>query len=207
MKRKCYVIGAGEIYDNHLPDMTDGYVIAVDGGYEYASASGIKADLVIGDFDSADEIPLHPNIIHLEREKDDTDMLAALKEGLLLDCNEFHIFGGTGGRIAHTLANVECLAYLAAMSTQGFLYENKSVITAIANGSMSFGREYSGYISVFSHTSQAVDVNLTGLKYELKHATITNTFPVGISNEFTGKESTISVKDGILVIVYGQSKD
>ena len=37
MSKVCYLIGAGEHYDNIIckPD-SDDYVIAVDGGYEYA---------------------------------------------------------------------------------------------------------------------------------------------------------------------------
>lgn len=204
MKKICYVAGAGEYYDRKLsfPVTENDYVIAVDGGYDWLEKSGIKADMVIGDFDSLKKVPCHSNVIRLNPEKDDTDMLAALKEGLKLGCDEFHIYGGTGGRIEHTFANLACLAYLAGLSVRGFLYDNHSIITAVTNATITFGKEHSGYVSVFSHTNQSAGVFLKGLKYELTDATLTNTFPLGVSNEFLGVESSVSVKEGTLIIVY-----
>lgn len=205
MKKICYVAGAGEYYGRKLSIslQENDYVIAVDGGYAWLEKSGIKANLVIGDFDSLGRIPNHSNVIRLNPEKDDTDMLAALKEGLKLGCNEFHIYGGTGGRIEHTFANVNCLAYLADMSVQGFLYDDKSVITAVTNGELDFAEKYNGYLSIFSYTNRSAGVNLKGLKYELTEAVLTNTFPIGVSNEFIGAKSSVSVKEGTLLVVYG----
>lgn len=204
MKKICYVAGAGEYYGRKLsiPVTENDYVIAVDGGYDWLEKSGITSDLVIGDFDSLGKIPSHSNIIQLNPQKDDTDMLAALKEGLKLGCDEFHIYGGTGGRIEHTFANMNCLAYLADLSVKGYLYDDKSIITAVTNGKLDFTSEHSGYLSVFSHTNQSVGVDLKGLKYELTDAVLTNTFPLGVSNEFIGVESSVSVKAGTLIVVY-----
>ena len=48
---------------------------------------------------------------------------------------------------------------------------------------------------------RAQGVTLKGLKYELTDALITNSFPVGVSNEFIGKEAEITVRDGTLLIL------
>ncbi len=78
------------------------FVIAADAGLRYLEQAGILADLVIGDFDTLKEIPTGANVVRLNCEKDDTDMLAAVREGIKAGYKEFHIYGGTGGRIDHT---------------------------------------------------------------------------------------------------------
>ena len=45
-------------------------------------------------------------------------------------------------------------------------------------------------------------IYLQGLKYPLENAALTNTCPVGTSNEFNGKKSRIAVKSGTLMVVF-----
>ena len=198
----CYIIGAGENYGLDFKPSSNDYVIAADAGLHYLEQHGITADLVIGDFDSLNNIPSHPNTMALNAEKDDTDMLAAVREGIKAGYSVFHIYCGTGGRIDHTIANLQVLTYLTQNGMQGFLFGKDCVITAITNQKLAFEQIPSGYISVFSSTEKSEGVNLHGLKYELKDAVLTNTFPLGVSNEFIGKESSISVSSGTLLIVF-----
>lgn len=201
-ERICYVVGAGENYGLDFRPVTGDYVIAADAGLCYLDEQGIRADLVIGDFDTLKSIPEHPNTIVLSAEKDDTDILAAVREGIRAGYTSFHIYCGTGGRIDHTMANLQVLACLSASNMRGFLFDQGTVITAITNGRLCFEKIPCGYISVFSCSDKAEGVTLRGLKYELDSVTLTNTFPVGVSNEFTGRESSISVSDGTLFIVF-----
>ena len=46
---------------------------------------------------------------------------------------------------------------------------------------------------------EALGVDIRGMKYELDNARITNDFPVGISNEFMGKEAVVGVRQGQLL--------
>ena len=176
-ERICYVVGAGENF-----------------GLDFHPATG--------DFDSLKCVSEHPNTIVLSAEKDDTDTLAAVREGIRAGYTSFHIYCGTGGRIDHTVANLQVLAYLSANNMRDFLFDNGTVITAITNGSLCFGKIPCGYVSVFSCSEKAEGVTLCGLKYELNNATLTNTFPIGVSNEFIGRESSISVSSGTLFIVF-----
>lgn len=198
----CYIIGAGENYGLDFTSSSNDFVIAADAGLCYLEQCGIAADLVIGDFDSINALPTHPNTLALNPEKDDTDMLAAVREGIKAGYSVFHIYCGTGGRIDHTIANLQVLAYLAQNNMRGFLFTKDSVMTAITNCKISFAQIPSGYISVFSYTEKSEGVYLQGLKYELNNATLTNTFPLGISNEFIGKEISVSVAAGTLLIVF-----
>ena len=198
----CYIVGAGENYGLDFTPSPNDFVIAADAGLCYLEQRGIAADLVIGDFDSINALPAHPNTMALNPEKDDTDMLAAVREGIKAGYSVFHIYCGTGGRIDHTIANLQVLAYLAQNGMQGFLFDKDSVMTAITNQKITFAKIPSGYISVFSYTEKSEGVYLQGLKYELNNAALTNTFPLGVSNEFIGKESSVSVAAGTLLLVF-----
>ena len=198
----CYVVGAGENFGLDFHKKAKDYVIAADGGLKYLHELGMEPNLIIGDFDSLWKKPVHANIISLESEKDDTDTLAAVREGIARGFDVFYIYCGTGGRFEHTLANIQTLGFLAQNGKRGFLVERNSIITVITDASISFDDSCQGYISVFSYSETANGVSIKGLKYELENATLTNTFPIGTSNEFIGKASTISVTGGALMIVF-----
>ncbi len=201
----CYIVGAGECDRLLLYPEEEDMVIAVDGGYRYLE--GQRIDLVVGDFDSLAYVPQHKQVISLPPEKDDTDMMVALKEGLKAEYETFHIYGGTGGRESHTIANIQCLAYLAQHSARGFLYGKSEVMTFLKNDSMIFNASYQGYLSVFAYGAEAKGVTLENLKYPLKEYTLKNTMPLGVSNEFTGAQAKISVADGSLLLVYQRQKE
>lgn len=200
--RNCYIIGAGEFYGFRKKPCRNDYIIAADGGYGYLQMERTEPHLVIGDFDSIKEIPHHPNLIVLPKDKDDTDTMAAVREGLKEGCHTFHIYGGTGGRMDHTLANIQILSYLSIEGKQGFLYGHNYTMTTITDNSVSFGKEQQGFLSIFAQSEKARGVTLQGLKYGLDQAVITNQYPIGISNEFVGKESSITVEKGTLLLYY-----
>ncbi len=203
MKPICYIFGAGESCGAPSGLTPNDYVIAADGGYLYARSCGITPDLLIGDFDSLPQPPAENcPVITLPHEKNDTDMSAALNEGKKRGYKVFHIYGGTGGRSDHTFANIQCLAALAAQGMKAFLFEKENVITAISNDKILFSEDAHGTVSVFSHSDVSTGVRECGLKYSLENATLTNTYPLGVSNEFIGEKSLISVSSGILILIY-----
>ena len=151
----CHIVGAGE-RSGLVPDPgPKDWVIAADGGYARLLALGIPADLVVGDFDS------------LAWEKDETDMLAAIRLGLKKGYRAFYLYGGTGGRTDHTLANLQCLAFLSKRGARGFLFGANEAITAITDGEIAWGPGGRGTVSVFAHGGRAEGVSIRGLKYPL----------------------------------------
>lgn len=198
----CYIVGAGAFFGRGLEPRRGDLVIAADGGYRPLIELGVAVDIVVGDFDSLPEVPDHPNTVRLKKEKDDTDMRAALQLGLDNGYTEFRIYGGTGGRVDHTLANIQCIAWLSQLGARGYLVGDGWTITAVTDGEMTFPAEHSGFVSVFSHGDTAEGVTLRGLKYPLHNAALSNQVPLGVSNEFTGVESSVSVRRGTLVIVF-----
>jgi thiamine pyrophosphokinase len=207
---KCVIIGAGECDVENLKrtvilDKSD-ICIAADGGLDYAMAARITPDLVIGDMDSlADKGSLENfNVQYLPVEKDDTDMLAAIKAGLDRGCAEFEIYGGMGGSIDHTIANIQCLVYIINNGASGKLISDRgSTITLISGERMTFEPdEYpvGKRISIFAVGGNAEGVTVRGLKYTVFNTTLKTDFPIGVSNEFIGEDAYIEVKDGILMI-------
>ena len=197
----CYIIGAGDFGSGEVSAGKEDYIIAGDGGYRLCKERGIQPDLVVGDFDSLGYRPDHPNIRSFRPEKDVTDMHIAVKEGLALDYRRFVIFGGTGGRLSHTIANIQLLSELAEKDFQAVLMGVNSRIFVIHNSRLSFEKEENGYVSVFSLSDRSAGVSLRGLKYSLEDAALTRVFPLGVSNEFQGQRSEIEVKDGTLLII------
>lgn len=198
----CYVIGAGECKKLELKKENGDFIIAADGGYIYLENEGIKPDIIIGDFDSSGKIPDGENVIKLNPVKDITDMYAAVKEGLDRGYTEFHLYGACGGRIDHTLANIQLVASLAQKNIKAYIHDGNTIITALTNGSLSFNSGYKGYVSVFSHSDKCEGLTIKGLKYTLENAELTNSFSLGVSNEFIGIESEIIVNNGTAIIVY-----
>lgn len=199
----CYIVGAGPVDPQlRLSPTPDDLLIAADGGLPAVEAMGLVPQLVIGDFDSLGHAPSHPNTVILPCEKDITDMHAAVEQGLERGYTRFALYGGTGGRLAHTLANLQLLDYLAQKGCRGFLIGDGTVATAVRDGILAFPARMSGYLSLFCNSGTARGVTLTGLKYTLTDASLSGSFPLGVSNEFTGVPARVSVAHGCLLALW-----
>ena len=198
----CIIFGAGSYYGlERRPEPKDDIVIAADGGWRYCRQEGLTPDLLLGDFDSLAEVPDFAHIHRVPVEKDDTDMMLAVKEGLARGQREFHLYGGMGGaRSDHTLANLQALLYLTCHGARGWLYGNKERYTVIREESIVFPAQKQGILSVFCIGPDAEGVAITGAQYPLKDAVLTADFPLGVSNHFIGEPITVSVCKGSLLI-------
>lgn len=202
----CYIVGAGDCDSLPIVRNENDFIIAADGGLKHLDKFGIKPDIIIGDFDSFGEIPDAENVIRLKPEKDITDLHAAVDIGLAKGCDRFEIFGATGGRLDHTFANIQLVASLSDKGKGNVIHGNGFDICAVKNSMITFSSDMQGYISVFAHSDECVGVSIKGLKYELENASLSNSFALGVSNEFIGKESAISVENGTLIIILGYKK-
>ena len=208
---KCIVIGAGDLTVGMVNVGEDDMLIAVDGGLNYCSVLEVEPNLILGDFDSVGQeqkeallelgkqVP--DRVIALKPEKDDTDMLAALKLGLEFGYTSFNIYAATGGRLEHTIANIQCLLYLKNHDAVGYLMDGNGMIFVMQNEEVRFRNTLEGYLSLFALGKSAKGVTIKGMKYELEQETLTNDYPLGISNEFIGEEALIRVEDGEVVCI------
>ena len=212
----CYIFGAAPVGDIPALSPTENdIIIAADGGLNAIQKSGLKPDIVLGDFDSLGKVPnvecelmLHPV------EKDDTDTGLAVKTAISRGYERIFIFGGMGGeRPDHTIANLQTLVYIAKHRAIGFLTDGKGCFTAISGEStLIFPADYEGGISVFSAEGLSEGVTLKNLYYPLDNAVLSGDFPLGVSNSFLPKNTAphgnsqenaeISVKKGTLLIYF-----
>ena len=206
MSAVCWIVGAGDFWPSAFTPRPGDFVIAADGGLAHLQRIGATADLALGDFDSLGHVPKGENVLTYPPEKDDTDMMLAVKEGLRRGYGRFALLGGLGGRLGHTLANVQALMYLAKHGARGLLIGERETVTAVTDGEIRFSSAHAGYISIFCLDAPAKGVTLRGLKYPLEDAVLTSSVALGVSNEFTGAEAVVSVSSGTLVIVWSDGR-
>ena len=197
----CVIFCAGGF--DALIEPIDGsdFVIAADGGLRHLNGLGISPDRVLGDFDSLGYVPRGAQVFPVE--KDDTDSMLAVRQGLERGCRRFVLYGGLdGSRPDHTIANYQTLQFIADQGAAGYLAGLTHIATVVKNGAIAFSDTADGIISVFCMGADARGVQIRGLKYELTDGTLSAGFPLGVSNHFTGKKSVISVENGSLLVIY-----
>ena len=220
----CMIFGAGErvTADRVMIPAADDLVIAADGGLVWLSeltdiAATFRPVLFIGDFDSfldreeergfnRDSVAklcetFGTELIPLPVVKDDTDTGAAVAEGRKRGYQTFQIYGGTGGRWDHTIANCQLLANIARNGGRGFLVGAGLCAVAIHEETVRIcGKPGTGF-SVFSAGGTVEGVTIRGAKYELDGAPLSDDYALGVSNSFSASPAEIGCKKGTLLIV------
>lgn len=206
MKNKtCFIVGAGEFDGMRLMPESGDLIIAADGGYMYLKDMGLEPDVLMGDFDSLELIPEHQHLLKHSPIKDDTDMALAVAYAADQGYQRFLLYGGLGGRLDHTLANIQLLNGMSRSGLEAYLIGQGTIMTAITGEEIWFSAGAQGMISVFCLGDAASGVWESGLKYGLQNAVMTCDKTIGVSNEFCGCRSSISVADGTLILVWEEA--
>lgn len=196
----CVIFCAAE-FDRLLAPLEHPYIIAADDGLRHVEKLGLTPDAIIGDFDSLCYVPQGAEVYPVE--KDDTDAMLAVKLGLQNGFRDFILYGALDGpRLDHAVANFQLLKYLTDHGARGVLVGLHFCAAVVQNGSLSFRPNQAGDISVFCIGGDARGVSIRGLYYELEDGTLSSGFPLGVSNHFTEKPATVSVRDGALLVLW-----
>ena len=195
-------------------------IVVADGGIEAARKLELPAGVLIGDFDSASEAAqreyeawlsqkgISHEKIQLPVKKDVSDTEAALEILLQNPVEEIIILGGTGTRLDHVLANVHCLCRALEKGVAACLVDshNRIQLADSNNGIQIHKKEQHGrYVSLFPLTTKVTGVYAKGFAYPLEDATLQGGVSLGVSNEITAEVGTITVKEGILLVM--ESRD
>lgn len=179
-------------------------IIAADGGLRHTNALGLTPDAFIGDMDSLREEDIPQGAILYPSRKDDTDMMLAVKKALAMGAGEVLLLGGLGGRLDHTYANIQTLAYLLEHGASGTLADENHLVSMVDQGSAVLSLDYR-YLSVFAYSGVCEGVTITGAEYPLENAVLEPSFPLGVSNRHApGQQMKVSVEKGTLLLI--QSK-
>ena len=187
------------------------YIIGVDRGLNTLIKLKIEPDLVLGDFDSANEgvkalYEGKPNVIILNPKKDYTDTHMACLEAIKLKPRKVDIIGGTGTRIDHLSGNLGLLKLLLDEGIEGTILDSNNKITMIDKHYKICKKDlYGKYISCIPFSDKVSGVSISGFEYDLEDATMIKEYTIGISNELREEEGHIRVKEGYLLIM--ETKD
>ncbi len=199
--KKCVIISGGEY--EPMEDLSGAeFIIACDKGYSYAFKRGINPDLAVGDFDSYDgEIDENLSVLRFQSEKDDTDTMIAVRYAVEHGFSEIQIRCALGARLDHTIANIQSGVFAVKQGVRTSIIGADAVIFIINEDKTTVPRRKNMSLSLFSHSDKCSGVTVKGAKSPLCNAELTNAFPLGVSNEWTEDEATISVEHGILLAV------
>ena len=200
MKKLCAILSGGA--DDTLQGIEQAdFIIACDKGYAYAKAAGIRPDLLVGDFDSYDgPIPTDVPRLDLPVEKDDADTMAAVRWAVNEGFSALRLYCALGGRLDHLMGNIQAASFAVSHGLRAEILGENIKMYLFSGGSITLPPHSGFSISVLSLSDRCEGVSITGAKYPLQNVTVTNTFPVGISNEWEG-DITISAARGILLVI------
>ncbi len=212
MDKICCIISAGDVNNELLYKRKDEYglFIAADLGYTKALNAKVNPTILIGDFDSISQSELDnafstqfkPHIIRHPVQKDFSDTHLAIEEGIRLGYTCFHIYGALGGdRFSHSLANLQTLCYMKQKNVSITLIGEKECVYLLQNEKLTLPLPIGSSFSVFSLSNEATGVSIEGAAYPLANATLTNAFPLGVSNHTTKETVTVSCTDGFLLVI------
>ncbi len=217
-QKTCFIFGARNVPHLLVQETISLYgempfVIAADAGWHQAVQNGLTPHVVLGDFDSGampkqqDLItegtnPVDTEWIVLPAEKDDTDLHYAAKEALKRGVKTVVLLGVLGGRFDHSMASLATLSFLRENDVQAvILDENTQIHCVLPLERLCLPNQKNCYVSVFPLGEKAEGVCMQGVHYPVHDAVLTSSFPLGVSNEFTGEEANISCKTGGLFVL------
>lgn len=200
---RCVIIAGGNCNLKQYNREPSDFIIAADSGYDHCAAFSLEPNLIIGDFDSLkSKLPSNIETVKLPEKKDDTDLLFALRTGVLRGFKDFLIFGGYGSRPDQNIAMIQSLGWLVneVDGVNVTAVCEKFSVTAIKDGVKVLKVSKNQYISVFALLA-CEGVTINGAEYPLNNANISPFFPIGVSNASVGGEVTVSVKSGTLIVM------
>ncbi len=185
-------------------------IIAADGGWHHLQTLQIKADVVIGDFDSITPQELKSiqaqgikTIQHPQR-KNETDLELALSYAVENGSSQIILIGGLGARWDQTIANVLLITHKKFQSIPISLIDSNQIIFTIsapARTTAQIEGRAGDTVSLIPLLGDVHGISTHGLEYPLKNETLFYGSTRGISNVLLQSPATVTIQSGVLMIV------
>ena len=181
------------------------FVVALDGAYDNLQKLQIEADIVIGDFDSLqniEEISSSKLIQVIDQEK--TDLEKAIDHLISTGYDHINIVGATGNRLDHTLNNFAVLAKYESIKI--VIYNDYSKAFLL---NRSFNKYYeAGQSLSLIPLPEAHGIATTNLVYALNDESLSYGGRSGTSNEVVSAGTvSISYSSGKLILIENIGKN
>lgn len=206
---RVLIVGGGSIDIGQLRlelDCEPNLIIAADAGGQYLFDVGRFPQILVGDFDSLSQDTVLKmkgtgvEVLTYPVAKDQTDLELSLDLALARGATSIRIIGGLGGRLDHTLGNIGLLLKAYQKGVPAYLTDLLQEVTLVGS-KIEIGNGSGCGISLIPLTIKVSGVTTTGLKFPLTDADLSSYQTLGIHNEFSHKTATVSIKEGILLIV------
>lgn len=200
MEKSCAILSGGT-YSPPAGIEEAELVIACDKGYAHAMRAGICPDLFVGDFDSlVGDVDANVSVLELPCEKDDTDTMAAVRYAVEHGYTRLRLYCALGGRLDHLLGNLQAAVFAVEHGARVEIVDDADGMHIFGGGSMVVPARDGYSLSLLSLTDECRGVTVRGVKYPLENATLTNAFPIGVSNEWCG-DAEITLESGVLAVI------
>ncbi len=210
-----YLVAGGAVgseFDLVQPTSAD-LLIAVDSGAEQLFQRGLIADYFLGDFDSLKteylrqiEVEYADRIVRFPAVKNETDSELALNFALEFSPNQVLIYGATGSRIDHIIANINILLHAEYQGVKAVIYDTNNRIQLLLPGrELVIEQAGYNYLSLLAFNDEVEFIKAEGLKYPLVGLRLKQGYSRGLSNELTGDQARIMTSSGVLLVI--ESKD
>ncbi|RWZ60586.1 thiamine diphosphokinase [Halobacillus fulvus] len=211
MKRVMAIVGGGPkhfIPELKKYDTNETFWIGADQGAETIIEHGLTPDIAIGDFDSVSASSFDnikrtaQEVLTFPDEKDETDLELALGQALERRPDHILLFGVTGGRLDHSMANLQLLYPIRKQGILATIIDVQNQVELVEAGEHKLGLvEDFPYVSFLPVTLEVRGITLNGFYYPLEGADLPYGSTRCISNQLIEEEGTFSFRSGILLVI------
>lgn len=208
---KAIIFSNGQIYNykyvkDNISHLDNPIIICCDGGVKHVKELNIIPSYILGDLDSASEEiikyyeSLKVSFKIFSSKKDETDTEIGIEFALSCGVNFIDLYGCTGTRLDHTLANFHNLLKALKQGVKARIIDEHNIIQII-DKDISFYDKIGKTISLIPLTTQVTGIVTSGMEYPLNKEALEIGTSRGISNIVSSKIAKIEIESGYLFVI------